>query len=321
MNIDYFFHRTMLRHLPILFTALFLMACMPRVSVNLTDSRPQDLSREQVAIVEVGDPVPENAEKLGELSVDDKRLFAYGDYPIVIGAAAEKVWESGGNVLQLTEKHKSPLITWNDRSRVAGNILFVPDLDSVKTSRMISTYQTNIPLEKRTFELSLGFSGPPMFTFENIAPATEQDLYIISARTAGVIALQGAWQFHKRWAVIASLGYSHMDIKYEDLYTEITRRQDNSEVFTSFAGMRYYYISRSAFKMYASAQCGLMLHSGGKDYWNGLYYPNRVGLQLTFIGIQFGKKWFGEIEFYGLGDYYATVFPGCGGRVGFGYRF
>lgn len=38
-------------------------------------------------------------------------------------------------------------------------------------------------------------------------------------------------------------------------------------------------------------------------------------------GLSFGKKWFGEIEFYGLGDYYTTIFPGCGGRVGFGYRF
>ncbi len=319
MNIDYFFHRTMLRHLPILFTALFLMACMPRASVNLTDSRPQDFTREQVAIVEIGDPVPENAEKLGELSVDDDGLLTFGDYSVVILAAAEKVWEAGGNVLQLTEKYKAPLITWNDRSRVAGNILFVPDLDSVKTSRMISTFQPNIPLEKRTFELSLGFSGPP-FIGQNV-PATEQYQYNITTRTAGVIALQGAWQFHKEWAVIASLGYSHMDIKYEDLYTEITRRRDYTEVFTAFAGMRYYYISRSAFKMYASAQCGLLLHSGGKDYWNRVSYPNRVGVQLTIFGIQFGKKWFGEIEFYGLGDYYYTLFPGCGGRVGFGYRF
>ena len=199
----------------------------------------------------------------------------------------------------------------------------------MKVNRLVA------PLKSREWELSLGISGLPLYAWEQRpigveywlagGPTSATKLYSHSfyARTSGMIYLQGAMQFHKRWAAVASLGYSHLDIKYVYPSTGATDWRDQSEGFTAFAGLRYYYVSRPAFKMYAAAQGGLFLHTGGQEYWHMLDdNPKRfLGGQFTFVGMQFGKKWFGEVELWGFGDYYTIILPPSGGRVGFGYRF
>jgi hypothetical protein len=61
----------------------------------------------------------------------------------------------------------------------------------------------------------------------------------------------------------------------------------------------------------------VFFHSGEIDrekdgHWGG---------QVTFLGMQFGRKWFLDWEMYGFGDYYTTIIPLIGGKIGIGYRF
>lgn len=321
------------RAIPYLLFILFLTACSPRAVVNLTSSRPRNWDVESVALLEEETAPPANAEKLGEVFVDDARLFVWKDEPIVIHAAAEQVWMSGGNVLHITWRHKPKPISWNDRSRIKGDILYVPDPDSIRTDNFLQVWQSALPLQKKTWELSLGISGMPLYAYELKplgyeysleAPMSASGLYRNSfyATTSGMVSLQAVWQFHQRWAAISSIGYSHLDMKRVRPSTQEVVFHGGEEIFTAFAGIRFYFVSRPAFKLYTAAQGGLFLHFGNTDYWEFLHNPDRLlGGQFTFYGMQFGRKWFAEVEFYGIGDYYCTTLPGLGGHIGFGYRF
>ena len=295
---------------------LILASCAPRVSVDLLSSRPKDWNHDRIAVVQEGTELPSSAVKLGEVRAEGHPLSA-SNFNRVLGAAAEEVWKQGGNVLHVTESHKSPTFVWKGHNSVKGNMLYVPRPDSLVVSRYVNTVHTWYPLEKRTWEVSLGVNWKPLYSGALVMDKrVPEDGIWTRIHTCGMVSLQAAWQFDKRWALIGSLGYSYFDNQVED-YDGLWRCYGHGNVFTAFVGMRYYYFSRPTFKFYSAAQTGVFFHSGEIDrekdgHWGG---------QVTFLGMQFGRKWFLDWEMYGFGDYYTTIIPLIGGKIGIGYRF
>ena len=295
---------------------LILASCAPRVSVDLLSSRPKDWNHDRIAIVQEGTELPSTAVKLGEVRAEGHPLSA-SNFNRVLGAAAEEVWKQGGNVLHVTESHKSPTFVWEGHNSVKGNMLYVPHPDSLIVSRYVNTIHTWYPLEKRTWEVSLGVNWKPLYSGAlGMDKRVPEDGIWTRIHTYGMVSLQAAWQFDKRWALIGSLGYSYFENQVAD-DDGLWKCYGHGNVFTAFVGMRYYYFSRPTFKFYSAAQTGVFFHSGeiGREkdgHWGG---------QVTFLGMQFGQKWFLDWEMYGVGDYYTTIIPLVGGRIGVGYRF
>ncbi|MBQ9548671.1 MAG: hypothetical protein IJV01_05905 [Bacteroidales bacterium] len=316
-----------------LLLTVLVVACSPRVTVHLDRSMPQNWEDKRVGLLDLGQEPPPSAEKLGWLAVDEKAsVFAYWE---ILNASAFEVWESGGNVLSLTKNHKANEFSLRDHHRIEGDILFVSNLDSIGVLRRLYAQPRKriMPLEKKEWELSMGISGMPLYAAEispfgvesfrrNPESATGMYENSFEARTSGVIALQGMYRFHERFAAIASLGYSHLKARNISPSTKTTEAWEHSTIVTAFAGLRYYYLSESFWRLYGAVQCGLFLHDGNSGYWKRLEAPNRsLGGQITFLGVQFGRKWFGEVEVFGLGDNYSVILPPFGGRLAVGYRF
>ena len=296
--------------------ALTLASCAPRVSVDLLSSRPKDWDYQRVAVIDGDAELPSSAVKLGEVTAEDAPLSA-SYYDVVLSAAAEEVWKQGGNVLQVTQSSKTPFFAWKGNCSVKGNMLHVPSPDSLAVVRYVNTMQAIYPLESNTWELSLSVSGKPAYSGLMVMDRERPVEGCVETKSYGMFSILAACQFHPRWALTGSFGYSHYD--HLEYHEDAWNYTGNGDVATAFAGVRFYHVSRPAFKLYSAVQAGMFywfnnLHSPRTPYWH-------LGGQLTFLGMQFGRKWFFDWELFGMGDYYITIIPPLCGRIGVGYRF
>ena len=310
------------RQFPILtFLFLLLSACSPRLTVDIARQRPPIAENPSVYVID-GQERPQEAEYIGKIAG-----HGYFDPEL---AAVKEVLPAGGNVLSINYLHK-PLFFSNELYYLEADILYVEHPEALYSA--VKRLPIICPITKKHFELSLGISGEPLYAFEVAplgveafpeGPYSATELYGNSyyGRTAGMFTLEAAWQFHKRWALVGSAGYSHVHLDYVDPSTDAVTRQESGDVFTLFGGIRYYYVSRPAFKSYGGLQMGLLFHTGDASFWKNSSLPDRkFSAQYTFWGMSFGSRMFCTLEFYGMGEYYITLMPGFGGKLGIGYRF
>lgn len=311
---------------------ILLASCSPRVTVDLISQRPQNLADPRVAILDEGAPRPQEAKRLGSVHVEDRGPDQ--SYMSALSAASKEAWKAGGNALLVLQSRRAPAHLWTGVSRLYADILYVDGPDSTVIGPYLRDPEMLYPPEKKTWELSLGISGMPLSEWtrtplgidrkQRYGPMSATQLYENSfyAYTTGFISLQAAWKFHRRWALTGNLGLCNTSFIYVNPSTGVREGHQNSLCFTALAGIRYYYVSRPYFKMYGAAQMGLRFQSAQPRQWAHYSEPERhLGIQMTFCGMQFGQKWFAEVECYGFGDHYATILPFVGGRIGVGYRF
>ena len=119
--------------------------------------------------------------------------------------------------------------------------------------------------------------------------------------------IEGLYHFNDRWALGGSAGYLGTVWKVVDKDTEAV----HSKTYLTFIPLtvegRYNYVSNPAFKFYGSIEAGALFADGdGFDV-----IPD---FQINPIGLEFGRRFFGSIEF-GAGVNYV------GTRFGLGFRF
>lgn len=123
----------MKKNLLFLLACALLAACSPKISSNLARTYAPLGDDEDVAVLEVGVPVPEDAELIGDIKIGDTGFTATknGTYEEILALAKSKARAAGGNVISLTE-HRGP-----DGSstihRIKANILRVADISSLPT--------------------------------------------------------------------------------------------------------------------------------------------------------------------------------------------
>lgn len=110
-----------------------LAACSPKVSSNLARTYTPLGDDVDVAVLEVGVPVPEDAELIGDIKIGDTGFTATknGTFEDILALAKAQARAAGGNVISLTE-HR-----WPDGSstihRIKANILRVADISGLPT--------------------------------------------------------------------------------------------------------------------------------------------------------------------------------------------
>ena len=109
---------------------LALAACSPKLTSNLTSTREQLKSADEVVVIELGAEAPANAEKLGTLKVGDTGFTATsnGTYDKVLDILKEQARLAGGNVLHITS-HKSPDMQ-SSIHRVTADVYYVENVAS-----------------------------------------------------------------------------------------------------------------------------------------------------------------------------------------------
>lgn len=120
-----------MKKLMALMAATLLVACSPKITSNIVSSCQALPSDAEVALLEVYEEAPENAEVLASISIGDTGFTATknGTYEAVVALAKQQARNAGGNVVKLTE-HKIP-DGWSTVHRIKADILRVDDLSAL----------------------------------------------------------------------------------------------------------------------------------------------------------------------------------------------
>ncbi|MBP5625615.1 MAG: hypothetical protein J6W98_01720 [Bacteroidales bacterium] len=116
-----------------------LVGCSPKISSNLTRSYSPLAEDEEVVVLELGAPVPAEAELLGDISIGDTGFTSTknGTYEEVLALAKEKARAAGGNVISITN-HRTP-DGQSTIHRIKGNIYRVPDVSAITQTERTRT--------------------------------------------------------------------------------------------------------------------------------------------------------------------------------------
>ena len=110
-----------------IWTIIILAGCSPKITTSLTSAHPPLYRNAEVLVLEMGAPMPENAEALGQIKIGDTGFTTQnGNYAAVLNIAKDEARKAGGNVVKITE-HKSPDMI-SSMHRIKAEILRVDDL-------------------------------------------------------------------------------------------------------------------------------------------------------------------------------------------------
>jgi len=97
-----------LRHLVLLvILPLLFCSCGPKVLVTIQKKYPTTDYRQNIEVLGLGDNIPENSEKIGEIKVGDTGVSINCGYDVGIRKAKEEARKMGGNIIKLAD-HKTP---------------------------------------------------------------------------------------------------------------------------------------------------------------------------------------------------------------------
>lgn len=173
-------------------------------------------------------------------------------------------------------------------------------------------------------------TGIGAMDFWYYGPESVQEMYdrCYDAIYSPTYSVELAYHLKKRWDICANLGYSTVSVDHFDPFTN--QKLYHEDLFTIDAqlGARRYHVIKDSFRMYTQITVGVNINSNS-DFWDipikydydgNPLFPKKLGLQITGLGLAFGKKLFGSFEI-GWGTEYIMlgVLPGM--KAGIGYRF
>ena len=116
-------------HLLITLAALiFLGSCNPKITTSLSKSYAPLDYREEVVVIGLNQPEPDDAETLGQVKIGDTGFSTNCDYNVVIDKAKLEARKAGGNAIKITE-HKPPTAMGSSCHRITANVLKVKDIE------------------------------------------------------------------------------------------------------------------------------------------------------------------------------------------------
>lgn len=161
-------------------------------------------------------------------------------------------------------------------------------------------------------------------------PESVQEMYdrCYDATYSPTYSVEFAYHLKKRWDICANLGYSNVSVDRFDPFTN--QKLNHEDLFTidTQLGVRRYHVIKNSFRMYSQVTVGVNINSNS-DFWyipikydsDGDYpIPQKLGFQITGLGLAFGKKLFGSFE-VGWGTEYVILGLLPGMKAGIGYRF
>lgn len=109
---------------------ILLGACNPKVSKTINQKYPALDYRQEVFVLGVADPAPENGVVLGKIKVGDSGFTIKCDYHTMTEKAKVEARKIGGNIVKITQ-HTPPSLA-SSCHRISANIIKIDDLESLK---------------------------------------------------------------------------------------------------------------------------------------------------------------------------------------------
>lgn len=108
---------------------IFFGSCNPRISTNLIKTYPPVDYKQEIIVLGLNEPMPENAEVLGEVKTGDSGFSTNCGYDVVIDKAKLEARKAGGNGIKIVE-HKPPTALGSSCHRITAKILKIENTET-----------------------------------------------------------------------------------------------------------------------------------------------------------------------------------------------
>lgn len=185
-----------------------------------------------------------------------------------------------------------------------------------------TTWKMNFPRHEVHFTLGdPSYSQIDLYFYRwDIEPGTHQhgwfnsDNYKKYKVTTASASFSYLYRFKKWLWFGADLSYCSYYTIYHDRISDRRTGVDHSQLIHLFPYVRFSWLNKSLVTLYSGIGCGVSLAFEKENANREHFYFNCLpNIQMTFVGVTVGKKWFGISEF-GFG-------PKGIINAGFGYRF
>ena len=202
-----------------------------------------------------------------------------------------------------------------DRRRLIRNIILLSAATAMTVTALAGDRRTR--KERQPFtpqhEVRLSWGASPFnLVFDMSYP---RQTYVSKTRFSGAVTASYGYQL-KRWLSL------HANLTYSGLYRRRNMKSDKTyvgtdreHVLTFMPMVRFTWLNRPAIRLYSSVGAGAAMYLGRTfvSTESERYRGYTVAMQITPLGIAFGRSFFGYVE-GGFGAHGWIV-------AGFGYRF
>jgi hypothetical protein len=108
---------------------ILLNSCNPRVSTSISKTYPPIDYKQDVVVIGLNQPEPDNSEVLGQVKIGDTGFTTNCDFSTVVDKAKLEARKTGGNAIKIIE-HKPPTAMGSSCHRITAKILKVKDIEN-----------------------------------------------------------------------------------------------------------------------------------------------------------------------------------------------
>jgi len=131
-----------LHALLIISSLILFSSCGPRISTSLTSHYSVLDFKQDVIVIGLSDPEPENAEVLGLVKIGDTGFSTKCGYDLVIDKAKLEARKAGGNAIKIIE-HLPPSLMGSTCHRIKAKILKLENVESYKPREVVDSTLLN----------------------------------------------------------------------------------------------------------------------------------------------------------------------------------
>ena len=112
------------------YVLISLSSCNPKISTSISRSYPPLDYQQEVVVIGLDQPEPDNAEVLGQVKTGDTGFSTNCSYEVVIDKIKLEARKAGGNAIKVIE-HKTPSAMGSSCHRITARILRVENTESL----------------------------------------------------------------------------------------------------------------------------------------------------------------------------------------------
>lgn len=109
---------------------IIFSACNPKISTKISRSYPPLDYKQEVFVIGLDQPEPDNAEVLGQVKIGDTGFSANCGYDVAVDKAKLEARKVGGNAIKITE-HILPSIMGSSCHKITARILKVENIENL----------------------------------------------------------------------------------------------------------------------------------------------------------------------------------------------